>query len=199
MTTQQLSSVDWDHPQQQKRTVKGKDRQVTVYVVTCLNHCPDGNLCGNMRFLTGSDARKAGKCFRCAQIEKAPKGYRGLIEKRGPEFAIEKVQAHQLAHPSRPTSRIIDLLNQMGVQYEREVLLKYEDRRYLLDFVVNGHSVIEVDGQWVHSHHQQRDQRKHNAIRNAGYRLLPLSDQDLNRAGAIISDYLDLPLLTGVR
>jgi very-short-patch-repair endonuclease len=63
--------------------------------------------------------------------------------------------------------------------------------RYLIDFVINGCHAIEVNG-GCHINHEARDQRKFNAIRDDGYRLLVLEACDLDRAEEIISDYLNL-------
>lgn len=162
-----------------------KERGRTWYETPCSNQgCPE------KRWLKASDARKNSQCFRCAQREKSVKGFKATCKKHGSLFAIEKVQAYQLEHPSSLNRQTMTILDEMGIHYEREVLL--EGTNFLIDFVINGCHAIEVNGAWAHSHHQQRDQHKFNLIRNAGYRLLPLDERDMPNARAIIADFLRL-------
>ena len=190
MSTQQLkggnplTTVKWDDAVIRTRIVKGKPRREKRYPVLCA--------CGRERLLTKYDALRAGQCFHCAQREKGKLGYRATVALHGPDFALEHVQAYLLANPSPNELKVIGILRDMGINHEREVILRYGGSKYLIDFVINGCHAIEVNG-GCHILHEARDQRKFNAIRSDGYRLLVLEACDLDRAEEIISDFLNLP------
>lgn len=178
-----MSTIKWDDAVIFTRIVKGKPRREKRYPVICE--------CGRERLLSKYDAARAGQCFHCSQREKGKLGYRATVASKGHDFALEYVQAYRLENPSRLELRLIGVLRDMGINYEREVWLKFDDRNYLIDFVINGCHAIEVNG-GCHILHEARDQRKFNAIRSDGYRLLVLEECDLDRADEIISDYLNL-------
>lgn len=179
-------TVDWNHPVLTSRVVSGKSRTESRFGVTCPT-------CQQVRLLRKSDAKKAErsgcKCFMCSQREKAKKGYAATAAKHGKHSAIEHVQAYRLAHPSALEMQLSTVLTAMGRQFEREVWLEVAGRIYLIDFVVDGVFAIEVNGGWVHQFHAERDQRKMNAIRAEGYRLLVMSDHDVQNAPALLSPF----------
>ena len=172
------SIVDWHHPKIHTRTVKGKSRTESRFLATCT--------CGYQRWLNRQAARKAetSPCFKCSQKAKGPKGYAAAVEKWGSGFALNKLSAWLIAHPSKLEQQVMGILNGLRVLYEREVRLG----NYLLDFVI-GRQVIEVNG-GVHKFHVERDSRKAQAIREAGYKLLVIGESDMNIAQLLISEFL---------
>lgn len=182
--------VDWSAPLPTKRVVKGVERVENKYPVTC----PE---CGHVRYLRASDARKAvrkeSKCTRCTARAKGRLGYAATVARHGKTAAIQHVQAHLIAHPSDLEQRVMRVLDQMGMQYEREVWLQTPAGKiYLIDFVIDGVFAIEVNGDWVHQYHIERDQRKMNAIRAEGYRLLVMTTGDVQNAETILPRYLNI-------
>lgn len=176
------SRIDWHHPQIHTRSVKGKSRTESRYLATCA--------CGHQRWLNRQAARKAetNPCFKCSQRTKAPKGYAAAVEKWGSGFALNKLSAWLIAHPSKLEQQVMSILNGLRVLYEREVRLG----NYLLDFVI-GRQVIEVNGD-IHKFHVERDSRKVQAIREAGYKLLIVQEADMEIAPLLISEFLGLSI-----
>ena len=82
------------------------------------------------------------------------------------------------------------------IKFEREVRV-CKERRYRLDFVLPGKLAVEVNGgTWVKSGHStgtgiQRDCDKAYEALKAGFRLLPLTGDDI-RSGAGIDKVLSL-------
>lgn len=181
-----MNTVDWLNPVRQPRIVNGKVRYDTRYKVTCA--------CGNERWLRKADALKAGPCFTCAQRAKGRKGYQATVARHGKHIATEKLQAYRLAHPSDLERQVMGILNRLGVQYEREVWLESvvtaKSQIYLIDFVINGRLAIEVNGDWAHQFHRERDRQKCNAIRQHGFRLLVLEEGDMPQAETILDSFL---------
>ena len=172
------SSVDWHHPKIHTRAVKGKSRTESRYLATCV--------CGHQRWLNRYAARNAETkpCFKCSQKAKAPKGYAAAVEKWGSGFGLMKFSEWLIAHPSKLEQQVMNVLNNLRVAYQREVRLE----NWLLDFVI-GQQVIEVNGD-IHKFHVERDSRKAQAIREAGYRLLVIGESDMNIAQLLISEFL---------
>jgi len=175
------SIVNWSNPRLQERRVKGKTRRVNVYEVACPQ-------CGCERWLTASDARKAERkdasCHHCSQVAKAKLGYQATAAKHGEDFALNAVQAYRLSNPSPLEAQVASILERMGVRYEREVRCG----RYLIDFVANERA-IEVNGR-VHQLHAERDARKADTLRQAGYELLVLNQRDMHNANQILGQFL---------
>ncbi len=169
-----MSTVDWKNPQKRN----GRTR----YATTCA--------CGNVRWLTKSDAKRAGDCFQCSQRKKAKLGYKATVAKWGYDSALIHVQAYLLDNPSKGEQAIIQALARSGHQFEREVIFaRDENHKALLDFVVYGRYVIEFNG-GCHINHRERDLYKFNAIRSAGYQLLVLEDHDLGDLDTILGEFL---------
>lgn len=139
--------------------------------------CPT---CGETRMLRPADARRAKQCRRCHLTQIAPLGWQGLKAKHGPKAAVRVVQQYRLAHPSDLEQTVIDHLDALGATYEREAWFETGvGKVYLLDFSLPGQRVIEVNGVYSHSHHQERDRRKLAALRDAGYTVLVLNDDQV--------------------
>lgn len=178
--------VRWAEGEYRIRRTKGRDIREMRYPALCES-------CGETRWLARADARRAeakgSVCFQCSQVIKAKLGYKKCVELHGNDFAIRAVQRHHLAKPSLGEQALIAALDAREVAYEREVLLPDGERRWLIDFVVNGVWAIEYNG-GCHVLHGERDLYKANDIRTAGFRLLVLDETDLPHLGRILDDFL---------
>lgn len=136
--------------------------------------CPT---CGTVRQLRPRDAKRVKQCRRCHLTSIAPLGWRATKAKYGPKAAVSHVQAYRRANPSDLEQIVITHLDDLAVKYQREVWFETPSGKvYLLDFVLPGQRVIEVNGSYVHIHHKERDARKLAALDAAGYTVLVLSE-----------------------
>lgn len=150
--------------------------------------CPQ---CGRGRELRPADARRALKrgsvCRQCHMGNIAPLGYQATREKYGDKFAVQFIRAHLLKHPSgleRKVMRALKRLELSTFAVEREYpIIGYNDKWYLVDFVFMRRAekiAIEVNGDYVHSFHAKRDAAKRALLCSNGWRVLTLSDSDVN-------------------
>ena len=166
-------TVTWEDSIIETRVVSGKRRRERRFRVTC-----DG--CGEVRYLKKSDAKKDAPCYRCACRAKGRKGYRSAVAKHGRETIMEKLRAYRLENPSAPERQFQAMLDEHGLPYEREVMVKTDEGHiYLIDFVIDG-IAIEVNG-WPHQFEDKkaRDRIKACAIIKAGYKLLVVPAENL--------------------
>lgn len=138
--------------------------------------CPT---CKETRYLRPSDAKRARQCRRCHLRQIAPLGFKALIEKYGEKAAVKFLQEYRLDNPSNLERAVAQLLTGMGVEFEREVWYERDGKVYLLDFSVDGR-VIEVNGSYAHSHHEERDAHKLSVLTANGFSVLILSDTERN-------------------
>lgn len=186
--------VDWSAGVVFEQVVRGKTRRARRYPVTCA--------CGAVRWLTASDARRAGLCYQCSQRHKAALGYAAMVARYGEKWAVRHVQAYRLAHPSTLEQAVTLILRDLRVSFEREYWLatRATGRRqhvYLVDFLVHVGGVayaIEVNGEWAHSHHAKRDKLKLRLLKRRGFPTLVLEEADIRagRAEQMLVDFLDL-------
>lgn len=192
--------VDWGAGKVFDLTVNGKARPTRKYPVTCI--------CGNVRWLTASDARKARVCYRCSQREKGALGYAAMVARYGEKWAVRHIQAYRLANPSTLERAVALILRDLGLRFSREFWLatKAHGRKqhvYLVDFMVTVNGVdhaVEVNGEWAHSHHARRDRLKLRLLRRRGYPVLVIEEADIRagRAEQMLVDFLNLAPEDGV-
>ena len=182
------ATIDWTGGKLRIRHVKGIQRTETVYPVVC----PE---CGRERWLKKVDALKAERehcrCYRCAQSERGRLGWLATCSKWGMKVAVKHLRVYRLSHPSCLERRLMRLLDELQVPYEREVWLECPARVCLIDFVVNGCCAIEVNGDYVHRQRTIEDAARHALIRQR-YRLLVLSECDFkeSRVAALLEQFL---------
>lgn len=71
-------------------------------------------------------------------------------------------------------------LSGQGVFFEREFCLFQSEHVYLVDFLIGSLGLaIEVNGEWAHSFHAERDARKVEALRDSGFDVIELSEGDV--------------------
>lgn len=185
------SLVDWSQPTPRSRP-HDPTRRETFYPVRCPS-------CNNVRMLRAFDARRveAGTrrvCASCQSRSAGSKGYAATCATHGKKWAVERLRDYLLDHPRPTMQAIINILDNLGVDYECEYWLETETGNvYLIDAVLPGKKAIEADGTYVHSLDKQRavDERKRAYLRRRGYELLVITDQDVaaGRAEAMIEDY----------
>lgn len=151
--------------------------------------CPQ---CKQGRELRPADARRAlergSVCRLCHLSNIAPLGYEATRAKYGDKFAVHFIRDYLLKHPSRLERKVITALKRLSLstfQAEREYLFEHGDKCYLIDFVFKRGCekiAIEVNGDYAHSFHAERDARKIAALRAEGWRVLVLTTQDVHAA-----------------
>lgn len=189
--------VNWAQPDIEVRS----GRNNNVYPVTCLG-------CGYTRKLRRCDATKAvdnGSCYLCSQKVKAAQGYAAAVDRWGARWVVPHVQAYREAHPSKPEQQMSALLDRLGIQHRREVMLptKCSGRKrrvYLIDFMLyhdGREHALEVDGIYYHTTNPatiRNDKLKTRFLKRRHIPLLRVTDADLkqDRAEALIVAFLDL-------
>lgn len=139
--------------------------------------CPT---CGRVRKLRPCDAKRAKQCRGCHLTQIAPLGWQATKAKYGEKVAVRHVQQFRRLNPSGLEQIVIEHLDALGVDYTREVWFETpRGKVYLIDFVLPGHRVIEVNGQWAHQFHPERDARKLAALEVAGFDVLALSEEQV--------------------
>lgn len=186
--------VDWSRPMSLPRP-SNPNRRETFYPV----YCPS---CNSTRMLRAFDARRVESgtrrvCARCQSIAAGSKGYAATCETHGKKWAVERLRDYLLDHPRPTMQAVIDILDNLGVDYECEYWLETETGNvYLIDAVLPGKKAIEADGTYVHSLDKQRavDERKRAYLRRRGYELLVITDQDVaaGRAESMIEAYAEV-------
>jgi very-short-patch-repair endonuclease len=173
--------ISWETPTRHTRLKNGKPCSEWRFLATCA--------CGEKRWLKKCDARKVeqggASCRICQRRAAGAKGYATTKAKYGAAFGAKIVQDYRLSHPSSLELQIMAHLESLNVSYQREVIVC---DRWLVDFIIDGQLVIEVDGQYVHSKRdpnleaQRRDQ-----IRECGYSLLHLREADVPQSRSLIA------------
>lgn len=146
--------VDWANPEMLIKPRKNRPQQKeTCYRVTC-------SQCGNERYLTKSAAKyaeDAGGCLKCHTSKIGKRGYQVAVERGLREKALDGIAAFQLANASKPERLLAKMLDDSGIQYERQKIWS----GYILDFVIpsaSGESIcIEVNGYYWHEGRENRD------------------------------------------
>lgn len=141
--------------------------------------CP---MCKKERELRPADAKRTTLCRTCHNRQIAPLGYRATAEKYGEQFALQAQRQYRIDHPSNLEQLVTRCLVDSGIQFERETVFTAGGKSYLLDFVID-RQVIEVNGNYAHSFHADRDERKLAALQAAGLDVLILTDEDFKTAG----------------
>lgn len=182
-----IAGIDWANPVKSTRMVRGKPRTDNRYAVAC-------PCCGNTRLLRSADAKKAAKhnrlCQKCHCQMAGKLGYKATVRNKGKDFAIECVRDYRLSNPSSLEQEVMSRLDEAGIRYEREVLLNADVHKYLIDFVIEGSIALEVQGEWAHQFHTERDHNKATAIVRAGYTYIGLLESYAEKVVRIVRRHL---------
>lgn len=137
------------------------------------------------RWVRPIDAARAERCQKCHCKAIAAKGYAATVAKYGEKFAVMHQRDYRLAHPSNLERMVAGWLDEWRVSYQREVVFEIGSVCFLIDFVIDGRIAIEVQGEWAHSWHQQRDERKlDHLINDSDYTPLVLAEVDIQNGSA---------------
>ena len=86
--------------------------------------------------------------------------------------------------PTQPELKVMHALQNLFNDFESEVQIG----RFVVDFYIPKlHYCLEVDGDYWHSlpRSQERDYRKDKYLRNQGYRVIRISESDINAAECV--------------
>lgn len=163
-------------------------RTERYYALTC-------GKCGNKYHLRLHDARKAVAenriCNHCNQRELARKGYAACVEKHGVDFTLKFVTEYQLAHPSKPEQQIAAWLDQLGVSYQRQVVINLGgNTRYIVDFYLDNGKAIEGAGGYWHARNKGAKDEKLASMLNVLFVTDTLINDDPELALETISKFV---------
>jgi hypothetical protein len=134
-------AVDWRRGKVQLYRVNGLHRSRMVYPAVCPN-------CGRALWLPCRAAlqavRQHGLCHRCVRSEKARRVWQTLTENTTTHFTLNLTPLDWQDYPFTVEQIVANWLEQFDLPYQHQVWLETPDQRYCLDFVVNGHYVIEI-------------------------------------------------------
>lgn len=192
--TTNKAAVDWTRAELRPRPHNPRRRETFVPVT-----CPT---CGNERWLRPFDARRVERgeravCRTCQQRAAGSKGYAATTARWGKKCSVKWLREYLLDHPRPTMAAVINILDDLGIPYEREFWLELPGGKvYLIDAVVRGQLAIEADGSYVHSLDKQQaiDAAKRRAIRSEGFDLLVITDQDVaaGRAESMLRAYVGI-------
>lgn len=140
-------------------------RRETHYPVRCANPA-----CGQVRWLKGTDARRAEAeqriCRRCQASLAGKRGYAMTTALYGTDFALKAMQQSQRLHPSKHEEILRAWLEELGMDFEFQVIFSAVDEvgrihNFIIDFVVKtvtGEVAIEVNGYHHKKFRAHRDQ-----------------------------------------
>jgi len=115
--------------------------------------------CGHTTHLRLHDARNAvvenRQCGDCQRHEASEKGFKVCAQKYGEDFAIKAVIKYQLENPSKPERQIAAWLDELGVSYQRQVVVNLGSTRYIVDFMTADGKGIEGAGGYWHARDKQ--------------------------------------------
>ena len=111
--------------------------------------------------------------------------YKKLVGKYGPEYAQRKAAEWRIEHPSSLELIVMGWLG--NTPHKREPEIAVNGKSYFVDFKI-GNTLVEVNGEWVHSLRVESDNRKYTALQAAGYTVIILPEAEVVscRAKAII-------------
>lgn len=125
------------------------------------------------------------------------KGYQALVKQGKEKLAGRKAAEWRMNHPSNLERMVIGWLDEMKINYRREVSID----RYYADFVIDN-LVIEVNGaQWhekeeLREGQKNRDQNKYRTFISLGYTVIIFPENEIKSGTAkeklqkLFSDYI---------
>lgn len=143
-----------------------KATQETKYWVNC-------SLCGNRRQLTKRDALKAQKNGACKECHCRANGVK-TISKHGARIA-KALRAKRLAYPSSLEALVMQALDALGLEYERELAFPLcNGFDAYIDFKVFGKSDFFLEANGLYYHGQSRAGRDGAIIKSCNILSIPL-------------------------
>lgn len=158
-------------------TKAGVKRKKREYRVVCA--------CGAVRWIFKEDIPRSKQCQRCQWRERGKKGWEKTEAKLSHKYGgltgralWVEMSRQRCENKPMPTELVMsDLL--VGIPYERNFVLDFGDHSWIVDFLLYGRIVLEVNG-GIHKlkEHQQRDSRKYSELLTLGYTVLVLDDDE---------------------
>jgi len=146
------TTVNWAN-YTEKVARKNSARLEKFYEMTCGG-------CGSTYELRKYDANKAVAenrvCKKCQLAARQAKGYAVCAQKYGDDFVVQLVIKQQLSNPSKPEQQIAAWLDQLGVGYQRQVVIDLGVTRYIVDFLLSDGKAIEGAGGYWHARNKQQ-------------------------------------------
>jgi hypothetical protein len=160
-----MIQVDWSQVELRPRGYRSRpNKRESYYACTC-------EQCGRTYWLRATDARRAEQrgstCKRCHCQVAGRNGYAATRDKYGVHYALERVAAYQLAHPSKPEDTVRNWLEERGLHYSRQYIFRKGGANFIIDFVIfigvafamDQRIALEVNGYHHQKHGQARDAR----------------------------------------
>ena len=148
----------------------------------------DGALMPRGQNLTREHQQNAQAARSSQSLSEAGKaGYRALVKKGKSHIAGQKAAEWRLDHPSCLEKVVIDWLDDLGINYEREKQIG----KFYADFVIDM-LAIEVNGaQWheleqLRQGQKEREKGKYQTFSKLGYTILVLPECDIKSGEARI-------------
>ncbi len=152
------------------------NKNETFYLVLC-------SCCNDTRWLRRSDAlhaedAKMCQACHCRQIGCA--GYRATAAKYGFDFFLRKLQAYLRANLTKPERLVQEWLEEWGIEYEAQALVRTQWHSYIADFRI-GTLLVEVNGEYWHSKRERitRDARLDRDWQRENGSVLWLTDHEI--------------------
>lgn len=138
----------------------------------------------------GTKSKAAKQCQHCHLTAIAPLGWQATKAKYGEKTVVHHLQTYLLRNPSSLEIIVSCWLNNLSIQYEREVWIESRTKTgtkvYLVDFVFSINGVkfyLEINGTYVHQFHAERDAAKQKLLKGRGYPVLVWDDHTI-KSGA---------------
>ncbi len=143
--------------------------------------------CRMPRWIRRKDIAALRPCHGCAQTSKAKKAFKKSEKKlarhydgaTGALLWARMAKKYLDAHPTASELQFEKCLT--GLPYAKNVILENCRHYWIVDFIVAGRIIIEING-GIHVLHAERDRRKYGEILQAGYALVVVEDGDVSDA-----------------
>lgn len=129
--------------------------------------------------------RAVASCKPREQLVRAGRaGWEALVAAKGVEYAARQAAKWRRKHPSTLEQAVMTWLDEHGVSYEREAEINLSAGVFYADFKLEDGRLIEVDGEAWHGEgavedRSERDRIRRQAILDAGYTSLHLTEQEI--------------------
>ena len=153
----------------------GKVVRETFYETTCV--------CGRKRWLRKKDMQVK-SCFHCAQKARAKAGFQAMQQSLRSRYGDEigrklsslVVRDYLAKNPPTSERQFATLL--VGGDYQANVLIEDADRFWIVDFLLPGGIVFEING-GCHVNTQPRDSAKIVDLLRHGYTVIVIETEEL--------------------
>lgn len=158
-------------------TKSGVKRRKMEYPVVCA--------CGSVRYLFKEDIPRSRQCKKCNWRQRGKRGWAKTEAKLSHQYGgltgrklwVEMARRRCENNVMPSELAMSDLLQ--GIPYERNVVIDCGSHSWIVDFLIAGRLVLEING-GVHRLHQARDSRKYTELLAMGYALVVIDDDEIS-------------------